>query len=74
MPRRVEVRVIPRAKRNAVETGPAGALVVRVTAPPEDGRANDAVREALAEHFGVARSSVVIVRGQASRRKIVDIG
>ncbi len=74
MLRRVEIRVVPRAKRNAVEIGPAGELTVRVTAPPEDGRANDAVREALAEHFGVARSRVAIVRGHTARRKVVEIG
>src|SRR5690349_20302334 len=50
-PRTVAVRVIPRAKRRAVEPQPDGSLLVRVTAPPEDGRANDAVLEAVAEHF-----------------------
>lgn len=66
--------MIPRARRNAVEADPAGALTVRVTAPPEDGRANDAVREALADHFNVKRSAIRIIRGEASRRKVVEIG
>lgn len=73
-PRRLEIRVIPRAKRNAVEADGQGAITVRVTAPPEDGRANDAVREALADHFRVKRSQVRIIKGVTARRKVVEIG
>lgn len=69
----VAVRVIPRARRTAVEPQPDGSLVVRVSAPPEDGRANEAVIDALAEHFRVKRSAVRILRGAASRRKVVAI-
>jgi hypothetical protein len=69
----VAVRVIPRARRRAVEPQPGGGLLVRVAEPPEDGRANDAVIEALAEHFGVRRSAVRIIRGGTARRKVVEI-
>ena len=72
--RTVEIRVIPRARRRGVELQPGGGLVVRVTEPPEDGRANDAVIEALAKHFGVKRSAVRILRGASSRRKVIAIG
>lgn len=72
--RRIEIRVIPRAKRNVVETDAGGALTVRVTAPPEGGRANDAVRDALADHFNVKRSAISIIKGETSRRKVVRIG
>ena len=51
--------MIPRAKRSAVEIDATGAITVRVSVPPEDGRANDAVRELLAEHFNVRRSAVI---------------
>jgi uncharacterized protein (TIGR00251 family) len=44
-----------------------------VTAPPVDGRANAAVIKLLAEWLGVSRSAVQIVRGETSRRKIVEI-
>ena len=70
----VAVRVIPRARRRAVEPQPDGSLLVRVTQPPEDGRANDAVLDALAEHFGVKRSAVRLLRGATSRRKVIAIG
>jgi len=48
-------------------------LRVAVTAPPHDGQANDAVRDAVAEYLGVPRSHVRIVRGHAGRRKILEI-
>ena len=70
--RRIEIKVQPRAKRNAVEDVD-GLLTVRVTAPPEDGKANDAVRDLLAKHFDLPRSKVRIVRGLTSRRKVVEL-
>ncbi|HNE74730.1 MAG TPA: DUF167 domain-containing protein, partial [Microthrixaceae bacterium] len=50
-----------------------GVLAVRVSAPPVDGRANEAVRRLLADAFGVARSAVTIVGGHGARRKRVEI-
>ena len=50
-----------------------GALVVRVTEPPDRGRANRAALRALAESFGVPSSNVTLVRGPTSRRKVVQI-
>jgi len=44
-----------------------------VAAPPREGQANAAVVAALAEHFGVPRSQVRIIRGAGSRHKIVEI-
>ena len=70
---RVEVRVVPRARRRGVERGSDGTLTVRVSQPPEDGRANAAVQAALAEYFRVPHSAVRIVRGATSRRKLIDV-
>ena len=70
---RLQIRVTPRAKRPGVETAGDGTLVVKVREPAEDGRANTAVIEALAEHFGVAKHAITIVHGQSSRRKLVEI-
>jgi uncharacterized protein len=50
-----------------------GVLVVRVMAPPLDGRANDRVCRLLAEVLGVRRSAVTIVRGDRARDKLVAI-
>jgi uncharacterized protein (TIGR00251 family) len=70
---RLKVRVIPRAKRAVVEAASDGGLRVRVTQPPEDGRANAAVIELVAQHFGVPKRAVTIVRGTTSRQKVVEI-
>jgi uncharacterized protein len=70
---RVEVRVQPRARRDEVVGERDGRLVVRVTAPPLDGRANDAVRKLLAKRLGVASSLVAVVRGHAGRDKLVEV-
>ncbi len=69
----IEVRVQPRAKRNAVVRQPDGSLKVYVTAPPEAGRANDAVVELLAEHFGVKRRQIEILHGVTGRNKMARV-
>ncbi len=67
------VRVQPRARRNAVAVLKGDALKVYVTAPPEDGRANEAVIELLAETLGVKRRQVEIITGATSRDKVVRV-
>ena len=65
------VRVHPRAKKNAI-TGELGdALKVSLTAPPIDGKANEACTEFLAKLLKVRRSSVTIASGQSSRKKVI---
>jgi len=65
----LHVRVQPKARANAVKGWHGAALRVSVTAAPEDGKANRAVIELLAETFDVAPSSIDLVRGAASRDK-----
>jgi uncharacterized protein len=67
------VRVTPRASRNAIEGEHQGALKVRVTAPPVDDRANEAVRRLLADRLKVPVSAVKILGGEKSRNKRVQI-
>lgn len=69
----VTVRVQPRASRDAIEGEWQGALKVRVTAPPVDDRANDAVRRLLADALRVPISAVTIVGGDRGRNKRVQI-
>ena len=67
------VRVVPRAKKNAI-TGEFGdALKLALTAPPVDGRANAACIEFFANLLDVPRSSVTIASGETSRRKIIRV-
>jgi uncharacterized protein (TIGR00251 family) len=65
-----EVKIHPRARKNAI-TGELGkALKLSLTAPPVEGRANEACIEFLANLLKVPRSSVTIASGQSSRKVI----
>ncbi|HET6840144.1 MAG TPA: DUF167 domain-containing protein [Candidatus Angelobacter sp.] len=67
------VKVHPGARKNAV-TGTVGdALKLSLTAPPVEGKANQAVVEFFADFFQISRSSVTITSGETSRLKIVRI-
>jgi uncharacterized protein (TIGR00251 family) len=67
------VKVHPRAKRNAV-TGELGdALKLSLTAPPVEGKANQACIEFLAELLRVPKSSVSIASGESSRQKLIRV-
>ncbi len=67
------VKVHPRAKKNAI-TGEVGdALKVALTAPPVDGKANEACVEFFAKLLKVPRSSVSIASGQTSRNKVIRV-
>lgn len=69
----IAVRVQTRSRRDEVLAVRDGVVVVRVTAPPLDGRANEALRRVLADRLGVPVASVSIVRGQRSRDKLVRV-
>src|ERR1700757_3074075 len=70
---RLEIHVRPNASRTVVGGTHDGALVVRVTSPAEGGKATRSARAVMGEPCGVPRQSVTLVRGQASRRKLLDI-
>ena len=67
------VKVQPRARKNAI-TGVVGeALKVALTAPPVEGKANEACIEFFAELLNVPRASVTIVAGHTSRNKVIRV-
>ena len=72
-PTELRVRVQPRAGRDEIAGERGGAILVRVTAPPVDGRANAALVKLLAKRTGVARGRFSVVRGERSRNKLVRI-
>ncbi len=67
------VKVHPRAKKNAITGEVGGALNVSLTAPPVDGKANEACIEFFAKLLNVPRSSITIASGQASRNKVICV-
>lgn len=72
------VRVSPRASRQAVEgivrdADGAKLLKVAVNAPPDDGKANQAVLALLAKTIGIAKSRLSLVSGATARKKVVRL-
>lgn len=64
-----EVRVTPNASREQV-TWDGTRFQIRVTCPPEDGKANEAVRVLLAKHLRVGKTRLELIRGARSRDKV----
>ena len=69
----LKVRVQPRASKNLLEGYLGDTFRLRVTAPPENGKANAAVVELLAEALNVNRSRLTIIKGLKSRDKSVGV-
>lgn len=70
----IPLRVTPNARGEGMELDPASRrLLIRTTAAPEDGKANDAVCALVAEALGVPRSAVTLVRGGKARDKWVRV-
>jgi uncharacterized protein (TIGR00251 family) len=69
----IAVKVVPRAAKNEIVGWLAGSLKVRVTAPPQEGRANRALEELLAAALGLKKPAVCVTSGLRSTRKRVAI-
>lgn len=70
---RISVRVQPRARTDTLVELRSGILIVRVTAPPLDGRANSAVCRLLAHALDVRPSCVSVIRGERNRDKVIAV-
>lgn len=70
---KVEVKVKPNSKWPGISEEEDGSLLVRLQTPPVDGKANQELIQVVAKHFGVPRRDVEIVRGHASRTKLIEI-
>ncbi|MCD6353176.1 MAG: DUF167 domain-containing protein [Proteobacteria bacterium] len=64
--------VKPKSKKNEVVRFHDGALRIKVTAPPIEGAANETCRKLLAKTLGVSKSSITIIKGKKSSRKIIQ--
>lgn len=70
---RIRLRVAPGARTTQVVGRHGDAWKIRVSAAPERGAANDAVRRCLSERLGLTLADVTLVSGHASRDKVVEI-
>ncbi len=69
----LSIKVQPRASKNEIGEVVANELKIKVTAPPVDSAANEALIELLAEKLGCPKGAVRILRGQTSRHKLLAI-
>ena len=69
----LEIQLVPRAGKDAVDGLHDGRLRIHITAPPVDGKANRHLVTLLAGEFDVPKTAVSIIRGEKSRRKSVQI-
>lgn len=70
---RFSVRLQPRASKNEIAGLQGSSLKIRVTAPPVEGLANQALIDFLSESLGTSRRNVCIVSGHSSRTKVVEV-
>ena len=69
---RLALRVTPGARSESVELG-EGALLIKVRAKPDDGAANKAALELLAQALGTSPSRISLLRGASARDKLVQL-
>jgi hypothetical protein len=71
--KRVELKVITRAKKEEVQKISESIYKIKVSAPPEKGRANQRVIELLSVALGVKKSGIRIISGETAKRKIIEV-
>jgi uncharacterized protein (TIGR00251 family) len=69
----IKVKAKPKSKKEGVKKLAENYFEVRVNAPPEKGRANERIRELLAEYFNLPKSKVKLVGGETSKEKVFEI-
>lgn len=69
----IEVKVEPRSSKRGLAGVLGNKLKVKLTAPPVDGAANEQLVEVLAEAFCIKKTAIKIIRGQASKNKVVEL-
>ncbi|HAS00097.1 MAG: hypothetical protein US57_C0011G0055 [Candidatus Moranbacteria bacterium GW2011_GWC2_37_73] len=71
---RIYIKVSPKSSKNEIIKVSEGEYKVKLTAPPVDGKANEALIKLLSQHFKVSKSMINIVGGKTTKIKMVDIG
>lgn len=70
---KIPIKVVPGSSKNAIAGWMGDTLRIKVMAPPEKGKANQAVEQLIARALGLAKGDVSIVSGQSSPQKVVEI-
>jgi uncharacterized protein (TIGR00251 family) len=69
----IEVKVEPRSSKKGISGVMENVVRVKLTAPPVGGEANEQLIEVMSEATGVRKSDIRIVRGQSSKKKVIEI-
>ena len=69
----IKIYIQPGASKNEIAGKHGDAIKIRLTAPPVEGRANEALVDFLAKEYKVPKSQITIIRGHKSRQKLVKI-
>ena len=69
----VRIKAVPRAAKNEIQGLHDGALKIRLTTPPVDGKANQALIKFLSKTLSISKSQIELAQGETSRHKIVKI-
>lgn len=70
---RIEVKVQPRSSRNQITGEQDGVLKVKLTAPPVEGEANQALVNFFSRLLKIPRKNIVLIRGETARNKLIEI-
>jgi hypothetical protein len=70
---RLAVKITPNAGRNEITGFKEGTLHIKIAAPPEKGKANKELVDFLSERLGVKKSTILIIKGQTSRNKVITV-
>lgn len=70
---KISIIAHPNSKKPRIEKDLLGTLHVYVNQPPLEGKANNAVREALAKYYNVKKSNVLLINGEKSKNKVFEI-
>lgn len=70
---RIKVKVKPNARENSIKESKKGYFEVKVSVPPEKGKANKKVIELISEYFDVSKSKIEIVSGESYHEKVINI-
>lgn len=69
----IKIKVEPRSSRKGISGVMGDTLKIRVNSPPVGGAANEELIEILSEKFGIRKSAIIIVRGNSSKDKVVEV-
>ena len=70
---KIQIKVVPNAKKSEIVGNEAGLLKIKLKAPPVDGKANIELIKFLSDYLDIPKSQITIVHGETGRTKLVEV-